>query len=110
MKIQMIFFRRFLLKFELRFLHSGGESQLFTWIYRIATNISLNYLRKQKVRAILSFTPIDAAAERKLDDDPYFNGDEVQKVLSVEKVAKLYVSEERFRRQQIHKLCEKPQK
>lgn len=87
-----------------------GESQLFTWIYRIATNISLNYLRKQKVRAMLSFTPIDAAVERKLDDDPYFNGDEVQKVLSVEKVAKLYISEERFRRQQIHKLREKQQK
>lgn len=26
------------------------EAQLFTWIYRIATNETLNFLRKQKVR------------------------------------------------------------
>ena len=37
-----------------------GESQLFTWLYRIATNEALNYVRRQKVRAALSFRPIDA--------------------------------------------------
>lgn len=27
-----------------------GESKFFTWLYRIATNLSLNYLRKRKLR------------------------------------------------------------
>lgn len=30
-----------------------GDSRLFTWIYRIATNETLNWLNKQKVRALL---------------------------------------------------------
>ena len=51
------------------------------WIYRIATNETLNFLRKQKVRAALSFRSIDAEMERMIDDDPYFNGDAVQRKL-----------------------------
>ena len=46
------------------------EAQLFTWIYRIATNEALNFLRKQKVRAALTFRSIDAEMERMIDDDP----------------------------------------
>lgn len=57
------------------------EAQLFTWIYRIATNETLNFLRKQKVRAALTFRSIDAEMERRIDDDPYFNGSEAQRVL-----------------------------
>jgi RNA polymerase sigma-70 factor, ECF subfamily len=30
-----------------------GDSSLYTWLYRIAVNVSLNYLRKQKVREFL---------------------------------------------------------
>lgn len=59
-----------------------GDAQLFTWLYRIATNETLNFLRKQKVRAALSFSSIDAAAERKIDDDPYFDGNEAQRLLA----------------------------
>ena len=58
-----------------------GESQLFTWLYRIATNEALNYVRRQKVRAALSFRPIDAEIERKIDEDPWFNGDEAERRL-----------------------------
>lgn len=57
------------------------EAQLFTWIYRIATNETLNFLRKQKVRAALTFRSIDAEMERRIDDDPYFNGSKAQRVL-----------------------------
>ena len=38
-----------------------GESQLFTWVYKIATNETLNFLRKQKVRAALRFQSIDGS-------------------------------------------------
>lgn len=57
------------------------EARLFTWIYRIATNETLNFLRRQKVRAALTFKSIDAELERKIDDDPYFDGDGVQRAL-----------------------------
>ena len=30
-----------------------GESSLYTWLYRVTVNISLNFLRKQKVRDFL---------------------------------------------------------
>ena len=65
-----------------------GEAQLFTWIYRIATNETLNFLRKQKVRSALAFQRLDAWTERRIDDDPYFNGDAVQRAL-LKAVAKL---------------------
>lgn len=57
------------------------ESRLYTWIYRIATNETLNFLRKQKVRAALTFKSIDSEMERKIDEDPYFNGDAAQRAL-----------------------------
>lgn len=58
-----------------------GDSRLFTWIYRIATNETLNWLHKQKFRAILKFESIDTELADKIDDDPYFNGDEAQRLL-----------------------------
>ncbi len=58
-----------------------GASSLYTWIYRIATNEVLNHLRKQKFKALISMGSVDANLEKKIDDDPYFNGDELQKEL-----------------------------
>lgn len=58
-----------------------GESQLFTWIWRISVNESLNFLRKQKVRAALSFQSITDVEERRIDSDPYFNGTEAERLL-----------------------------
>lgn len=57
------------------------DARLFTWLYRIATNESLNFLRKRRLRSVLSFEDFGDSLERKLDDDPYFNGDEVQRRL-----------------------------
>ncbi len=59
-----------------------GESQLFTWVWRIATNQTLNYLRKEKVRAALRFSSIDAEMERRIQADPYFQGTEAQRELA----------------------------
>ncbi len=59
-----------------------GEAQLFTWVYRIATNETLNWLRREKVRAALRFTSIDAEMERRIDQDPFFDGDAAQRTLS----------------------------
>ena len=58
-----------------------GEARLYTWIYRIATNEVLNYLRRQKFKALLSLDSVSASLERKIDEDAGFNGDELQREL-----------------------------
>ncbi len=57
-----------------------GNSTLFTWIYRIATNESLNFLEKKKKR---SFFLLDhqKTMEDYMDNSPYISGDDIQKGL-----------------------------
>ena len=56
-----------------------GEAQLYTWVWRIATNETLNYLRKEKVRALLHFASPDDVAVQKVQADPFFNGTEAER-------------------------------
>lgn len=58
-----------------------GESQLYTWIYRIATNEVLNHMRKQRFRAMVSLDSEANFLAKKIDEDAYFNGDELQREL-----------------------------
>ena len=58
-----------------------GESRLFTWLYRIATNETLNYLRKQKIKYTLSLSSEADILEKKIDEDTYFSGDAMQREL-----------------------------
>ena len=58
-----------------------GDAQLFTWIYRIATNEVLNYLRKQRFKALVSFQDATEILERKIDEDAHFNGNALQREL-----------------------------
>lgn len=54
------------------------ESQLYTWLYRIATNESLTFL-KQKARAnTTSIHPIEYQLSKSLESDTFFSGDEIQ--------------------------------
>ena len=57
------------------------DAQLYTWIYRIATNEVLNHLRRQKVRAMISLDSVAGILSKKIDEDPYFNGDRLQREL-----------------------------
>lgn len=59
-----------------------GDAHIYTWVYRIATNEALTFLHKKKVRAALSFESLTARMENKIDNDPYFRGDEIQRELS----------------------------
>ena len=59
-----------------------GEAQVYTWVWRIATNEALNWLRREKVRAALRFTSIDTEMERRIDSDPFFDGDAAERELS----------------------------
>ena len=57
------------------------DAQLFTWIYRIATNEVLNFLRKQKIRAMISLDSSESVLAKKIDEDVSFNGDRLQREL-----------------------------
>lgn len=58
-----------------------GDSNIFTWLYRIATNEALNFLRKSSIKAMFTAQSIDDVLNHKIDEDPYFNGDELQREL-----------------------------
>lgn len=60
-----------------------GESRIYTWLYRIATNETLNHLQKMKVRAALRFEKISDEMVGRIGSDPYFNGDEIERQLSM---------------------------
>ena len=59
-----------------------GESSLYTWLYRIATNETLNHLRKERIRSALQFESLSAELERKIDEDPFMDGDSLQRELT----------------------------
>ena len=65
-----------------------GESSVSTWMWRIATNEAMTFLRRKRVRAALQFSSISAEVERSIDGDPYFNGDEAERKLA-KAIAKL---------------------
>lgn len=55
-----------------------GESQLYTWLYRIATNESLTFIKKQsKILQIEDEEWLEIQVNS-LKADPYFEGDEIQ--------------------------------
>jgi len=57
------------------------DSQLFTWIYRIATNECLNFLNKKRRRFFLPIEDISAQLSAKIDSSDNLSGDEIQKKL-----------------------------
>jgi RNA polymerase sigma factor (sigma-70 family) len=57
------------------------DSQLFTWIYRIATNECLSFLEKKKKRFFLPIGDITGELVSKIDLAPHITGDDIQKKL-----------------------------
>ena len=55
-----------------------GDSQLFTWLYRIATNECLNHLAKKRRRFFLPINDITEELYNKLEDFDMISGDEIQ--------------------------------
>lgn len=51
-----------------------GESDMFTWLWRIATNEAVNFLKREKIRSFLSLDAVSSDPA----DDPWFNGSEAQ--------------------------------
>jgi RNA polymerase sigma factor (sigma-70 family) len=62
-----------------RYIESFREdSQLFTWIYRIATNECLSFLQRKKRRFFLPIGDVEGELCAKLESTPGLNGDEIQ--------------------------------
>lgn len=55
-----------------------GNSKLFTWLYRIATNEAITFLNKKKQKSATSIDSEENLLANQLQADPYFDGDEVQ--------------------------------
>jgi RNA polymerase sigma factor (sigma-70 family) len=66
----------------LKHIHKfNGQSALFTWLYRIAVNESLNFLDKKKKRFFIPLEDHLEVMAQYLDRSPLIDGDEVQKRL-----------------------------
>lgn len=57
------------------------DAQLYTWIYRIATNECLSFLNKKKRRFFLPLEDVNKELSSKIDASPDMDGDEIQKKL-----------------------------
>jgi RNA polymerase sigma-70 factor (ECF subfamily) len=57
------------------------DAQLYTWIYRIATNECLSFLNKKKRRFFLPLEDVNKELSHKIDASPEMDGDEIQKKL-----------------------------
>ncbi|WP_149303392.1 RNA polymerase sigma factor [Pareuzebyella sediminis] len=55
-----------------------GESKLYSWMYRIATNEALTFLKKASKRMSISDGELQDRLIGNLEADPYFEGDEIQ--------------------------------
>jgi len=55
-----------------------GQSQLYTWLYRIATNESLNHLRKKRTSFFLPLINVEKQLSESLHEDPLLNADQLQ--------------------------------
>jgi RNA polymerase sigma-70 factor (ECF subfamily) len=55
-----------------------GNSSLFTWLYRIATNESLTFLEKKKKRYFFSLDDHQEKLESYVDSSAPLSGDEIQ--------------------------------
>jgi RNA polymerase sigma-70 factor (ECF subfamily) len=65
-----------------------GESKLYTWMYRIATNEAITFINKKARRMEIGNEEVQQLAVANLAADPYFEGNEIQLKLQ-EAIAKL---------------------
>ena len=54
------------------------DSQLYTWLYRIATNESLTFLSQQKKRSSVSLSDVETGLSNKLKSDSNFEANKLE--------------------------------
>jgi RNA polymerase sigma-70 factor, ECF subfamily len=55
-----------------------GESKLFSWMYRIATNEAITFMQQRAKKQGIANVEIQQKAIDKLESDVYFDGNEIQ--------------------------------
>ena len=58
-----------------------GEAQLYTWLYRVATNESINLLNQKRNRQMMPLEDTEYLLSGALQYDDLFSGDEIQLLL-----------------------------
>lgn len=58
-----------------------GDSSLYTWLFRIATNESITFLNRQKRSRQSQLTDTNEYLQNNLRSDDYFEGDDIQRKL-----------------------------
>lgn len=54
------------------------DSKLFTWLYRIATNETLTFLKKESIKKFFFLSSSENTSNLSYGSDPFFNGDQIQ--------------------------------
>ena len=58
-----------------------GDSKLFSWMYRIATNESITFINKRAKERNVDITELKTEMVSNLQSDEWFQGDEIQLIL-----------------------------
>ncbi|WP_299108601.1 RNA polymerase sigma factor [uncultured Tenacibaculum sp.] len=58
-----------------------GESKLFSWLYRIATNEAITFINKRAKEKNIELSDMQFQLASNLDSDTWFDGDQIQIIL-----------------------------
>lgn len=59
------------------------DSQLYTWLYRIATNESLTFIEQQKKRSAVSLSDVESNLSNKIMADKHFDSNKLEWKLQI---------------------------
>ena len=74
----MMYFKICLLRFGRALKNFREDSQLYTWLYRIATNECLTFIAQQKKRSSVSLSDVENGLSNQLKSDTNFDANKLE--------------------------------